>query len=148
MRSKEKPERVKVFLDSSVFIAAIFSTTGGSFRFCKEGNERNLALFTNRYVGDEVREVLSRKSPDKLEDFKKLLEWSGTEVQKYPTKKSVENVSVLIEDKADAPILAGAVYAKVHFLATLDNDFFTDMLQGTPLPFVILKPRTFFQEYF
>jgi predicted nucleic acid-binding protein len=148
MTNTEKSESIKIFLDSSIFVSATLSISGGSFRLCKEGNEGRLTLFTNRYVLDEVREVFMRKCPRKLEDFEKLFEWSGTEVQKYPTKKSVKDISPLISDKNDAPILAGAIYAKVHFLATLDNDFFTSILQQANVPLVIVKPRTFFQEYF
>lgn len=148
MTGAGKTEAIKVFLDSSIFIAATLSISGGSFRLCKEGNERKITLLTNRYVVDEVREVLLRKYPAKLENFEMLLKWSNTMVEKYPTKKSVETAARLIDDKDDAPILAGAISAKVHFLATLDNDFFTETIKSAPLPLIIVKPRTFFQAYF
>ncbi len=148
MTNVAKQEKIKIFLDSSIFIAAVLSISGGSFRLCKEGNEQKISLITNRYVADEVMEVFSRKYPRKLEGFEKLLEWSRAKVEKYPTQKSVKNATHLIDDENDAPILAGAIYAKAHFLATLDNDFFTDTVEKAHLPFIIVKPRTFFQEYF
>lgn len=52
-----------VFADSSVIVAAMLSTSGGSFRLCREASEGTLRLATNRYVEEEVKEVLGRKYP-------------------------------------------------------------------------------------
>lgn len=139
--------KAKVFLDSSVLIAATLSPTGGSFRLCKESNNGNLDLITNRYVCDEVSEVLLRKYPQMLQHFLKLLEWSKIRIEKNPRVASVRKAAVLIELE-DAAVLAGAIGAKANFLASLDRrDFFTEKLRNAHLSLLIVTPQIFFQEY-
>lgn len=139
---------IRLFLDSSVVLAAIFSKSGGSFRLFRESNQKNLKLFINQYVLEEIVDVVKRKKPAKLEELSQLLNWADINTRPKPNIKLVKQVLRIIHPK-DAPVLAGAIQAKTAFLITLDRkDFFTQKLQDAKLPFIIAKPQNFFQDYY
>lgn len=142
-----KPKGVRIFLDSSVVLAALFSPTGGSFRICKEASENKLSLYINKYVSSEVIEVLNRKYPHHAERFPILLKFAKIKTKSNLGSTTIEKYLSLIHPE-DAPILAGAIETKTDFLVTLDRkDFMTKKIQDTALPVIIVTPKTFFQEY-
>ncbi|MEK7078084.1 MAG: putative toxin-antitoxin system toxin component, PIN family [Patescibacteria group bacterium] len=142
-----KKQKTKVFLDSSVIIAALLSSTGGSFRICKESHEGRLMLQANKYVLKELREVLNRKYPERLEQLSLLLQFAKIKIRSNPKVQLVEQ-SVKIIQAEDAPILAGAIQARANFLITLDRkDFMTKKLAESGLPLIIVTPETFFKEH-
>ena len=61
----EGKKRIKIFLDSSVIIAAILSPIGGSFRLIRESLFKNYALLISEYVLDECIRTLGMKFPMK-----------------------------------------------------------------------------------
>jgi len=136
-----------LFLDSSVFVAALISSAGGSFRICRESSAGNLETHVTRYVLDEVASVIGRKYPALLNRIPYLLSWANVNAHKNASAARVRKVLDLI-NREDAPILAGALRVNADFLATLDQkDFFTKRLAEAYLPLVIVTPRTFFQQY-
>jgi putative PIN family toxin of toxin-antitoxin system len=139
--------RVRVFLDSSILVAATLSSTGGSFRLCRESRAGNLTTYINQYVQMEVREVISRKYFTNLNKLDLLFEWSKINIVSNPKPSRVKKISNLI-NLEDAPILAGALDNKADFLITLDRkDFLTPKLKKFSLPTIIVTPQEFFQQY-
>ena len=137
----------RLFLDSSVVIAALLSTSGGSFRIFKESNAGNIETHINRYVLAEVTGVVARKHPSLSEGIPELLSWANMNVHKNAPSAKVGKLCMAINEK-DAPVLAGALAAKASFLVTLDQkDFFTEKLVKASLPIAIVTPRMYFQEY-
>lgn len=113
----------KVFVDSSVIIAALLSETGGSFYLLTHGAGRYQFQFNN-YVLDEVMEVLGRKFPDQgnlKTDLLLLLASAHVEILANPLLAAVKKAAVFIEPE-DAPILASAL-THSQYLVSLDNDF-------------------------
>ena len=136
-----------VFLDASCLVAAVLSPTGGSFRLLQESSKKEIHLVINRYAFEEVSEVLARKYPHHLLRFEQILAWSQIKIQQDPSAKQVAQYLPII-DPEDAPILAGAMRAKARFLVTLDrSDFMTATIRRANLPFIIVAPRDFFQQY-
>ncbi len=145
--TKAVAKPVKVFLDSSVIMAALISSSGGSFRICRESSNGKLQAAINRYVHEEVIGVVSRKYPAKLEHLPVLLQWSRIAVLPNPRAKLVKQALQIIHPK-DAAVLAGAMEAKAEFLISLDRkDFFTQTLRNAHLPLIISTPQEFFQEH-
>lgn len=143
----EHLETKLLFLDSSVFIAATLSATGGSFRLLKESNHGNVRIITNEYVIEEITRVLQQKYPDTLFRFQQLLDWSATEIVPLPPPHMVKRHLHVINIE-DAPILAGAFIAKADFLVTLDRkDFMQERQRKANPPFVIVTPQDFFQQH-
>lgn len=147
MLRQGKNKKPGLFLDSSVFIAALLSPWGGSFRICQESHENRLRLYINKYVLAEANAVLGRKYPNRLRYLPDLLLFAKITVKTNPDESLLERYLNLIHPE-DAPILAGAVKARTDFLVTLDRkDFMAEKLRKTSLPLIIVTPQTFFQEH-
>jgi putative PIN family toxin of toxin-antitoxin system len=138
-------EKNKVFLDSSVVIAAILSSQGGSFyvleTFCE-----TVSFYINEYILTEVLEVLSRKFKNqKLETtLFLLLGLAKVNVLPNPRPKTVSSCIGIVEEK-DAPVLAGAIEEDVHWLLSLDKPLLRSA-KGK-VPFDVCAPGEFIQRY-
>lgn len=137
----------KVFLDSSVLVTAVLSSTGGSFYILSElGNK--FEFVTNEYVISEVNEVLSMKfsNPELKSQLFLLLTIARAKILRDPKKSKLKTLIKII-NKKDAPILASAM-ENASCLITLDNDFLdskiTEFVKSKK--FQILKPKDFIQK--
>lgn len=84
-------ERIKVFLDSSVMIAATMSFTGGSFRIFHESREGELRLLTNKYAISESKRVIDQKFKYFAESFQRLISTSKTVIRVLTHQKNLPN---------------------------------------------------------
>lgn len=111
---------IRIFIDSSVIVAAMFSSEGGSSKIlalCEAGLlEGNIS----KHVTDEVGEVLKRKLPEMTEDFENLLKLANLKVLKKVKEAEIARAKDWISDKNDVPILAAAKQLNVDVLITLD----------------------------
>ena len=122
--SKKKDKRVgKVFIDSSIIIAAILSPSGGSFRLIRESLFKNYTLLISDYVLEECIRILKTKFPEKTYILPIMLENFGFKMTKDPSEKEVEKLIDIIDFK-DAPILAAVIKYKTDYLITLDKKHF------------------------
>lgn len=119
-QTKNLKRRVsRVFIDSSVLIAAAISGKGNARELLKLG----IINFFDLYISPEVLKESERnillKAPNSIKDFyifKKSLENKVVRSD----KKQILKVAEIIEVK-DAPIVAGAMQAKADFLVTYDR---------------------------
>jgi putative PIN family toxin of toxin-antitoxin system len=122
--SKKKDKRVgKVFIDSSIVIAAVLSPSGGSFRLIRESLFKNYTLLISDYVLEESIRILKTKFPEKTYILPILLENFRFKMTKDPSEKEVEKLIDIIDFK-DAPILAAVIKYKTDYLITLDKKHF------------------------
>ena len=122
--SKKKDKRVgKVFIDSSIIIAAVLSPSGGSFRLIRESLFKNYTLLISDYVLEESIRILKTKFPEKTYILPILLENFRFKMTKDPSEKEVEKLIDIIDFK-DAPILAAVIKYKTDYLITLDKKHF------------------------
>lgn len=110
---------IKVYLDASVIIAALLSSSGGSAKLIELGNMGVLVTITSQTVIDEVINNSSKikKSEKQVLDhiFKnKIL------VSERVDAQEMEDFSQVVESK-DAHVLAGATSTKCTHIATLDK---------------------------
>ena len=123
-----KPE---AFVDSSVLIAALLSSRGGSFYVLSQLREK-VTFQINEYVFDEVRGILGSKFRDNPELFSRLfllLGLADVATLPNPDKKSVRRAAKVVA-RNDAPILASALNHS-NYLVTLDNGFFQSGVLAT-----------------
>ena len=138
----------KVFLDSSVIIAAILSSQGGSFYILNQ--LKDMCIFqTNEYVFLEIQEILRTKfikHPLLTNYFLVLLGTAGVVMLPNPPKSNVlrahESISL-----NDAPILAAALLSS-DYLLTLDNEFFNHRVSSFVAKnnLIISKPKEFIEK--
>lgn len=109
----------KVFVDSSVFIAAAISAKGSARDLLMAGIRHEMPLVVSDHVFEETERNLARKAPRAVGAFQLLQEIVPFEIV-HPTQALVEEVAVVIEPK-DAVIVAGAIQSAAAFLATYDR---------------------------
>lgn len=139
----------KVFLDSSVLIAAVLSQSGGSFYILNKFRD-DFEFQINDYVFNETLAIFDRKFT-KDEGFRnKLFLLVGLvkiKILSDPPKAQV-NIVARIINTDDAPILASALMHS-DYLLTLDNDFLSESVCkfARNKNLIILKPKEFIQRF-
>lgn len=109
----------KVFIDSSVLIAAAISPTGSARDLIMQAIRNETSVIVSDLVIEETQRNLTEKAPKAFPALQLFLETLNPEVVS-PTKSLVRRVSRVVEVK-DAPIVAGAVTAKAHYLVSFDR---------------------------
>lgn len=109
----------KVFIDSSVLIAAAISHTGSARDLIMKSFCGELKVVISDLVIEETRRNLTNKAPKALPALQLFLEVLNPEVVR-PTKGLVLKVSKVIEVK-DAPIVAGAISSRADYLVSYDR---------------------------
>lgn len=142
-------KRNKVFIDSSILIAATLSHAGGSFYLLTELKNK-FAFKINDYVFEEVLRILNTKF-DSRPEFKTelflIIGLANIEVLKNSSLVQVKKAGKFI-NKDDAPILAGAM-ENCSYLLTLDNHFLSENVSRFAIKnhLRILKPKEFLEYY-
>jgi predicted nucleic acid-binding protein len=116
---------IRVFFDASVLFAASYSKTGSARDLLREAVRGNVQVVVTQHVLREAEASLARKAPEALPALHELLELVGPEVGELPTLQELREAATYINLK-DAPIVAGAVKARVDYLVTWDRKHFID----------------------
>ena len=109
----------KLFIDSSVLIAASISSTGSARDLIISSINNKFKNVVSDLVLEEALRNLTNKAPKALPALQLFLEALNPEVVS-PSKSLVMKVSRIIELK-DAPIVAGAIAAKAEYLISFDR---------------------------
>lgn len=112
---------LKVFIDSSVLIAAVGSPSGGSARVLRLAKGDKIKLYVTLEVLRETRLNIAEKfSREKLVRF--LMEVKFAKIKIVPDlleKETAKWASLTVEK--DTHVLAGAIKAKAEILLSLDK---------------------------
>jgi uncharacterized protein len=112
-----KPLR-RIFLNSSVLYAAVFSATGPARRLILKGLEGSIALAISDLVLEETKRNLKKNAPATLPYFTIIADLLSPQTIR-PTKAEVLRAAQIVHLK-DAPIVAAAAKANAEYLATHD----------------------------
>lgn len=140
--------KIKIFIDSSVIIAALLSSDGGSakiFKLCEAGTAEG---WISNKVMEEVSRTIKRKFPELKPCFYQLLKAAGVKISKNPSRNIIKKAEGWIKDHNDAPILAAAKLAKVDVILTLDIRHFikdTDVAKKSSMQ--IMTPGEFLKGF-
>lgn len=110
---------VKLFIDSSVLIAAAISLHGSARQLLGAGIAGQYQLFASQLVLTESERNITRKAPEALPMFQLFAEALVPTIVR-PSSEQVVDVAKVVELK-DAPIVAGALAADALYLATFDQ---------------------------
>ncbi len=127
---------MRLFLDSSVLLAASGSTTGASRLIIGEGASRDWILVSSLYCFEETRNNLPKLGINAEADF---------EHQVAPFVECVETQLVIDQPLVypvtkDRPVLASALSARCDALLTLDRNDFQRLLGVEVYGMWILTP--------
>ncbi|MDD2620154.1 MAG: putative toxin-antitoxin system toxin component, PIN family [Syntrophomonadaceae bacterium] len=133
---------IKVFIDSSVIIAGLASTKGGSREILNLAELRFLVPVISEQVVREVTRNVERKLPDYLSHYYQLFRLLPF-IMIEPDQESLERARELINPQ-DAGILASALSVRANWLISLDKHFLA--LKNEELAIKIGSPRDFLED--
>jgi predicted nucleic acid-binding protein len=107
----------RIFLDSSVLYAAVFSATGPARQLLLKGLAGSVTLAVSDLVLEKTKRNLTKNAPLALPSFTSIADLLSPQAI-HPTKAAVLRAAQLVHLK-DAPIVAAAK-AKAEYLATHD----------------------------
>lgn len=141
--------RMRLFLDSSVFISALISNTGASAQILALCEARLLEIYISDEVEEEVFNVFDRKFPELKPLFNDLLKTVKLKRIKTAKDKISKEVASWIKDPKDVKILMGAKKAEVDYLVTLDKrHFIKDEKVSEKSGLTILTPGDFLNQFY
>ena len=138
----------KVFLDTSVLIAATFSAKGGVREILQLGEIGAIQLFVSQAVLAELEENVLKKKPQYLAVIAAVLESCSVELVAPPAVETVQLCQRFLNYADDAVVLAAAVDAQTDYFVTLDRQhFLNNPLVPTTLPLPLGAPGDFLAWY-
>jgi len=118
------PKKIRVFADTSVIIAAVWSATGGARALFRMSELELIKLISGQSALTEADEVVRRKFPDTLPALVNILEKSRLELAAKPPDNLIAKANELIAYPPDAKILAEAMQAAPDWFVTHDREHF------------------------
>ena len=128
MSEPEHRRRVfRITIDTSVFFRSLIYKTNDANHLLSLWHELRFVLVLSQAILDEIREVLSRpqlikKYPYSLHSVTHLINLLGQRAAIVEVTFSYE----LCRDVEDDPVADCAVWGRVQFLISYDNDFLND----------------------
>ena len=145
--------KIKIFLDSNIFITGLGSTTGASADILRLIQSANLEVFTSKLVVDEVGRNLARKLPKYLPIYFKVLSETGINI--YSNIRNINTqISNWISKHSDVVIFSTAQKLKIDYFITLNRKHFyqkevkklANFKIITPAEFLVIFRRKFFKN--
>ncbi|TNG90232.1 putative toxin-antitoxin system toxin component, PIN family [Pasteurellaceae bacterium USgator11] len=130
---------MRIMLDTNVLLSALLFPSERMNRLIELVAIENTMVLSS-YVVNELKTVVERKFPHKLDVIDRLLSIISYELVYTPTKFDLH---IDIRDEKDYPVIATALLENVDILITGDKDF-TEL---TYLPIEILTPTQFLEKY-
>ena len=131
-----------VFVDTSVFVAALLSDRGASSYILEHASFVGVKLVTSEYVIEEWHATVLSKFPSKYSRLLDLLIALDIEVVRTPARPTLLKYQRLMSDAKDVPILAAFIKSPARYLISLDKDFLRLTLQIK----TILTPGDFLMQ--
>ncbi len=116
----------RVYLDTSAFVAGIWSAEGGARMILKLGEADVIQILINSQVLHELDQVLRDKAPELLSLMSVLLDRCGAEIVPDPDRETVNICELLVHHTGDAVVLGGAWKSNVDYFVTLHRKHFLD----------------------
>ncbi len=118
--------KIRIYLDTSVIFAGIWSAKGGGRMLLRLGEAGAISLVTNRLAIQELEGALRTRAPQSLGALALLLDRSDITVVGEPRAANRSAARSLVDHPADADILASAMGDDIEYFVTLDRKHFLD----------------------
>ena len=140
--------RVRVFLDASALVSAVWSETGGARHIMKLGEDGLVIVLVSRQVLRETDNAFRRKKPAVLPLLSLLLERSNAETVPDPSADLIAQSQQLTGYAPDAEVLAAGWNSGIDYFVTLDREHFLDNARlRSSVPFKLGTPGDFIAWY-
>jgi predicted nucleic acid-binding protein len=138
--------KLRVFLDTSVLIAAVLSPGGGSRKLFKLSEAGMLRLMVGPNVLRECDDVVRQKNFLSSPELAQMLASSRVETSLAPTNRQIKTARSYVAYAPDAYVLAEAILAKPDWFVTHDKEHFLKQRSKITLPFEIGTPGDLLQR--
>jgi len=140
-------KRLRVFLDSNVFIAGL-AFPRWPYEILKYGETQRIHIVLCPLVIEEVQTRIADIFPDYVNRCNRFITDGSYKIVANPSKGELSKYPDLVRDKKDIPIALAAIKAKVDYLVSSDKDLTaqdqtTEELRKYVQP---LQPGTFLRE--
>ena len=127
--------RLKVFIDSSVLIAAAISSRGSARDLIIKSLHGEFEVVVSDLVIEETQRNLANKAPEALPALQFFLEALNPEVVN-PSKTLISRIAKVIEVK-DAAIVAGAFFSEADYLVSYDRKHLLQLKEKIKINFQV-----------
>jgi putative PIN family toxin of toxin-antitoxin system len=137
----------RLFIDASVWIAAVASTTGGSAAVLELSWRGLVRLVASKQVlGEAQRNIKVKLSSEALLSFYRYLGSLPLEIAPEPSPEELAEARQAVGEK-DAHVLAAALKARADALVTLDRKHLLTPAARAASAVVIHSPGEFLQGF-
>lgn len=140
----ENNKKLKVFLDSNLFISGLYSEKGAPGIIMNNYILGWMDISISQKVLNEIITVLRKKLPSILTLLQKFLFTHPPEIIKDPPSEAVKKWNDIINEN-DAIILEAAIYCNPDYFLTGDKHFFESPLIAKKSGLQIIKPQEFLE---
>lgn len=137
----------RVFLDTSVLFAAVWSESGGSRLILKLGEAGAVSLWVGPTVLREAEAVLKRRSPESRPHMALLLDRAQVQVGPEAGKETVAQALSAVGYVPDAQVLAEALEIGLEYFVSLDQKHLVGNPRMDSLPVTVGTPGDFLDWY-
>ena len=137
---------LRIFLDTSVIVAAVLSPTGGARKLFLLAEAGILKPVVGPTVLRESDDVIRRKAPKLLPMLAQLLAIAQTETSPAASRAHLKAARLYVTYVPDAHVLAEAIAADPDWFITLDKQHFLKTRQKIRLQFEIGTPGDLIQK--
>jgi predicted nucleic acid-binding protein len=135
----------RVFLDTSVLFAAVWSESGGSRLILKLGEAGAILLWVGPSVLREAEAVLRRKSPESRPHMALLLDRARVQVGPEAGAEASAQAQSAVGYLPDVQVLAEALELKVDYFVSLDREHLVGNPGTKDLPLAVGTPGEFLE---
>jgi predicted nucleic acid-binding protein len=139
--------KTRVFLDTSVLFAAVWSEGGGSRLILKLGEAGAVSLWVGPCVLQEADAVLKRKSDVSRPLMALLLDRAQVQVGPEAGTEALTQAKSVVEYVSDAQVLAEALERHVDYFVSLDKKHLVGNPGAENLPLAVGTPGEFLEWY-
>jgi predicted nucleic acid-binding protein len=139
--------KTRVFLDTSVLFAAVWSESGGSRLILKLGEAGAVSLWVGPCVLQEAEAVLKRKSDASRPLMALLLDRAQVQVGPEAGKEALAQALSAVDYLPDAQVLAEALEIGVEYFISLDQKHLVGNPRTESLPVMVGTPGDFLDWY-
>ncbi|MCW1966663.1 MAG: PIN domain-containing protein [Anaerolineae bacterium] len=130
-----------IFLDSSVVIAAVFSSSGGARALLKLGEFGFVSLWTSRDALVEVEHNVAKYDQAYVAHVAHLLAAARVGITAPPSATQARRINLHINYAPDAVILAAALEIPADYFVTLDREhILRNLTLSKAVPFLLGTP--------
>jgi len=110
---KEEKEKIRVVLDTNIYVSALFWKHGNPHKIVQKGIDEEIEIFASEEIIEELREILKRDFNEDDELIRRQINFLLLSIDIAEVSEKVEIVKT---DADDNKIIECAIASNAHFI--------------------------------